>query len=222
MLTGVSYTIYRNPDDPWPEGFAGDDDVWHLHDMMKIAMTATEGRPLMRWITNRRIERGRTQWSEDRSELTMVHAWVWLENPDGVFAQDHRLIPYVRLGLPAEWGHDASLDAAYGVSLLAEDGCTGEVRRTSWLAGTSWRQRRELRDACAEAKATVREALSALLDGDAVIDDIDAADVARFNGITERAWGEYLTAREKILTSEQRERLSVAIEHPHGQPGHRD
>ena len=102
VLTGVAYTVYRAPDDPLPEGFAGDYDVWHVHDMVKISMTATKGRPLLRWLTERRIASGRTQWEKERPELTMVHAWVWMDNPDGVFAQDHRLIPYVRLGLPGE------------------------------------------------------------------------------------------------------------------------
>lgn len=72
-------------------------------------MTVTEGRPLLRWLTERRIARGRTQWDAERPELTMVHARVWLDNPDGVFAQDDRVIPYVRVGLPAEWGDMARL-----------------------------------------------------------------------------------------------------------------
>jgi hypothetical protein len=31
--------------------------------------------------------------------LAMLHAWVWTENPDGVFAQDNWALPYARLGL---------------------------------------------------------------------------------------------------------------------------
>ena len=27
--------------------------------------------------------RGRTQWEKERPELTMVHAWVWMDNPAG-------------------------------------------------------------------------------------------------------------------------------------------
>ncbi len=31
--------------------------------------------------------------------LAMVHAWVWLENPEGMFAADNWAIPFLRLGL---------------------------------------------------------------------------------------------------------------------------
>ena len=61
----------------------------------------------------------------------MVHAWTWLDNPDGVFAQEHRLIPYVRLGLPEGWGTGASAAAAYGVTLLGDEACGLEVRKTT-------------------------------------------------------------------------------------------
>ncbi len=36
----------------------------------------------------------------DEPRLAMLHAWVGLENPDGVFAQDNWAVPFVRLGLP--------------------------------------------------------------------------------------------------------------------------
>ncbi len=214
VLTGVAYTVYRAPDEPLPDGFFGDLDAWHVHDMIKISMTTTEERPLLRWLTERRIANGRTQWSEDRAELTMVHAWVWVENPDGVFAQDHRLIPYLRVGLPHQWGMDASLEAARGAALLSEEACRSEVRRTSWLAGTDWRQRRQLRSSCAAATAAVRVAL----------DDLEgrfpSTDPTFFNASAERAWHGYLEARAAVLTTEQAARLSVGIEHPEGHGGH--
>jgi hypothetical protein len=31
--------------------------------------------------------------------LSMLHAWVWTENPDGLFAADNWALPFVRLGL---------------------------------------------------------------------------------------------------------------------------
>ncbi len=215
VLTGVAYTVYRGPGEPLPEGFAGDADAWHLHDMMKISTAVTTGRPLLRWITQRRIANGRTQWNHERPELTMVHAWTWLDNPDGVFAQDHRLIPSVRLGLPQAWGTNASLDAAYGVALLGDEACGLEVRKTSFMAATSWRQRRELSSACGDAETTVRAALK----------DVDRTDDAEagggaLNAVAQEAWQGYIARRAEILTAEQIARLAVGIEHPDGHGGH--
>jgi hypothetical protein len=41
--------------------------------------------------------------------LVMLHAWVWLPNPEGVFAADNWAIPFLRLGLeaPAQGGASA-------------------------------------------------------------------------------------------------------------------
>jgi hypothetical protein len=49
--------------------------------------------------------------------LTMLHAWVWVANPDGVFSADNWALPFIRLGLdvPA----DTPVDAARMLSLLA-------------------------------------------------------------------------------------------------------
>jgi hypothetical protein len=211
VLTGVAYTVYRAPDEPLPEGFAGDADAWHLHDMYQIAMTATEGRPLLRWITERRIAGGRTQWDAERPELTMVHAWTWLDNPDGVFAQEHRLIPYVRIGLPESWGIEAPVDAASGVALLGDGACALEVRKVGFMAGASFAQRRELGAACAAATVGVRAAL----DG-ADTSDVSQAGGGEVNEAAEKAWRSYLARRAEVLTEEQIARLAAAIEHPGG------
>lgn len=140
----------------------------------------------------------------------MVHASVWMENPDGVFAQDHRLLPYVRVGIPAEWGAEASLDAAYGVALLGADACRLEVRRTNWLAVASWRQRRNLAEACVKAAEKVRAGL-AEVEGRS-----SSVDATGFNAVAEQAWQGYLRRRAEVLTDEQVARLAVGIEHPHG------
>jgi hypothetical protein len=49
------------------------------------------------------------------SRLAMVHAWLWLPNPEGLFAADNWAIPYQRLGLMAPVGAPAS--AAKALSL---------------------------------------------------------------------------------------------------------
>jgi hypothetical protein len=59
--------------------------------------------------------------------LATVHAWVWLDNPDGVFAPDNWAIPFVRIGMAPDLdggtaaGRALALatgDAAYFTALL--------------------------------------------------------------------------------------------------------
>ncbi|HEX8246504.1 MAG TPA: hypothetical protein VF541_23570, partial [Longimicrobium sp.] len=59
VLVGVAYTVYRRPGDPVPAGFAGGQDHWHTHDVAHLADVATEDRPLLHGIVERRIRRGR-------------------------------------------------------------------------------------------------------------------------------------------------------------------
>lgn len=35
----------------------------------------------------------------DVPRMTMLHAWIWLENPAGIFAADNWAVPYLRLGM---------------------------------------------------------------------------------------------------------------------------
>lgn len=96
VLVGVAYTVYQKPGDPLPEGFAGEEDHWHVHDLIRLARAATQERPLLRWLVNRRIEQDKVGREGGRTRLVMLHAWVWMENPDGVFANQHRVLPYLR------------------------------------------------------------------------------------------------------------------------------
>src|SRR6266704_6069639 len=52
--------------------------------------------------------------------LAVVHAWIWLDNPDGLLATDNWALPYARLGLlvPAH----GSRAAARALALAAGDG----------------------------------------------------------------------------------------------------
>jgi len=201
VLVGVAYTVYHRPDEPVPEGFAGAEDRWHTHDVAKLARAFVADRPLLRWVVDRRLARG-----DGRTRLSMVHAWVWSDNPDGVFADEHRALPYLRAGLPAEWAASASREAARGVALLAPDACAGEVKRTDRLARMSGRQQRDLAAACERASAAVR----AEMDRNRSADGVHAA--------AKRAWTEVETARARILTPDQLarvERVEGAAMEPH-------
>lgn len=52
--------------------------------------------------------------------IAVLHAWIWLENPDGLLATDNWALPYARLGYRMPTG--ASQDAARAVALAAGDG----------------------------------------------------------------------------------------------------
>jgi hypothetical protein len=203
VLVGVAYTVYRRPGDPVPEGFAGSSDHWHTHDIVHLAETATEDRPFVHWLVERRIRQGKLG-PDGRTLLTMVHAWIWQPNPDGMFAMQHRGLPYLRAGLPAAWAASGDTASAQGVELLVPTACRDEVARTAKLARTDAAQDRALTSACEQQAAQVRAA------------------VARHDGAAEtnaaaRAWSGYLVARDRILRPDQLARLrrilGSAVEH---------
>jgi hypothetical protein len=199
-LVGVAYTVYNRPGDPLPAGFAGDDDHWHVHDVDKIARAITEDRPFVRWLVDQRIAKGKTGAGNGRTHLTMLHAWIWSDNPDGVFALEHKALPYLRAGIPVHFAHHADELAPYGVTLLDKRGCEWELGKIKVLARPGKVQQRKLARACGVAAEQVRK-----------------SDVARLNDVASRAWQNYLSVRDLVLTAEQKERLMVGIEH-HAQP----
>ena len=92
-LIGVAFGVYQRPGEPLPEGFSGNQDHWHVHDVTKLARTLTADRPLLRRAVERRIADGEMGAGDNRSQLVMVHAWVWSDNPDGMFAGKNPRIP---------------------------------------------------------------------------------------------------------------------------------
>lgn len=195
VLVGVAYTLYRRPSDPMPEGFTGDADHWHVHDTAKMRSMLLEDRPGLRWLAERSARR-RGLERGGRTHLTMVHAWVWLDNPSGVFAQEHIALPYLRAGLPSSWAVDRA--AAMGVALLDDSGCSAELKRLQIVAKPDREQRIALADACAEAERAVRAAMRTR-------DDLNAA--------ASDAWRGFERTRDAVLTPEQRERLGAMVEH---------
>ncbi len=197
VLVGVAYTVYQRPGEPVPEGFAGAGDRWHVHDVVRLARTLTRDRPVARWLAERRIRNGRMGAGEGRTRLTMVHAWVWLDNPGGTFAMQHPVLPYLRAGLPASWG--SSVDAAMGVALLDPATCGQEVGRVRLLARPGRRVERAVRRECESAAMLVRRA--------------PRSDRDRLNAVAAGSWAAFERARDRLLTAEQRERLAAAVEH---------
>jgi hypothetical protein len=207
-LVGVAYTTYRRPTDPMPEGFVGPDDHWHVHDVVKLARAISEGRPLLRWLTENKITRGKLGGGDGRTHLTMVHAWIWLENPDGMFANDHSVLPYLRAGLPESWAEKGRLDAARGLALAAENGCASEIKRVNALAQLERAQRRAMGERCDAAAREVRAALAR-----------PERTAAAVNQASEHAWRAFAEAKDDLLTSDQKRRLASIVEHD---PSHSD
>ncbi|HYH79008.1 MAG TPA: hypothetical protein VEX86_04405 [Longimicrobium sp.] len=204
VLAGVAYTVYRRPGDPVPAGFAGDADAWHTHDIAHLADAAVSDRPLLHRIVQRRIRQGKLG-PDGRTLLTMVHGWVWLDNPDGMFAQEHRALPYLRAGLPAAWAAGARDDAAEGIALLAPNACAQEAERTGRIARAGRAQEGRLAAACEQHAAQLRAALA------------QRRDARTANAAAAQAWRAYEAAASRILTAEQQARMqrimAAAMQH---------
>jgi len=198
VLVGVAYSVYRRPGEPLPEGFAGAEDHWHTHDVARLASAATADRPVLHWLVQRRIEKGKVG-PGGRNLLTMVHAWVWLDNPDGIFAQEQRALPYLRAGLPAAWAARGDSASAEGIQLLAPGACRGEVERMDRIARLDRGQERALAGECERHAVRLRTQVSPRSDPDAA------------NAAAARAWAGYLAARGRILRAEQSERIATVM-----------
>jgi hypothetical protein len=201
-LVGVAYNVYQRPGEQPPEGFAGTTDHWHVHDMPKLAKALVADRPLLSWIVDRRAQQGRIGAGDQRSQLVMVHAWIWSDNPDGMFAQQQRVLPYLRAGFPSEWATRADEDAAWGVALL-RDGCGHELGRLNRLAKLSPRQQDTLSKECALTADVVRKAAA------------DSRSADELNATAARAWKSFRKQRDTVLTTEQKRRLEAVIEPMH-------
>ncbi len=84
-LLGVAYGLPLLGGESPPDGPAGKD-AWHDH-----VGTLDEETLLPHHHHSGHGGQG--------PRLAMLHAWVWLTNPDGLFAADNWAIPFVRLGL---------------------------------------------------------------------------------------------------------------------------
>ncbi len=208
VLVGVAYTVYQRPGEPLPAGFAGDADRWHAHDVVRIARMLTEDRPVLRWVSERRIREGKAGAGDGRTRLTMVHAWVWLDNPQGLFAQEHTALPYLRAGLPASFAEPGDADAARGVALLDPATCGQETGRVKLLARPGRAVEREVRRACDAAAAAVGRERAA------------GAGRERLNAAAADAWRGFVRARDAALTPEQRARMAAMVEHDMTGGGH--
>ena len=200
MLTGVAYTVRLGTGEPVPAGFDGPNDKWHVHDFEAALAAALQDRPLLRWLANGWIDRNYRRKGDNRGRIAMVHAWVTLPNPDGVFADYNRTLPYLKLGLPIAYAEGASVAAAKGLNLATAKGCADGIDGALWIANAPGKTTRRIKAACAAAAAHVREGLA-------------GGDKARINAMGEHGWRMFDAAWTSELTRGQRDRIAKMNEH---------
>jgi hypothetical protein len=199
VLTGVAFVVRIGPGEPLPAGFAGDDDLWHVHDVEAAVGAATEDRPVLGWIANWWLDANYRSKGDDRARLAMVHAWVTLPNPDGVFAHYNRLVPYLQAGVPPSFADGGSEAAARGLALVPENGCENAVGGRLWIANATREQKRRLMITCESAASSLRSALP--------------SDKDQVNAAAERAWTQFQQVYVAELTDDQKRRIAALTEH---------
>ncbi|MEM7496396.1 MAG: hypothetical protein AAF371_00220 [Pseudomonadota bacterium] len=203
MLTGVAFAIRIAEGEPLPEGFAGEADVWHVHDVPDVIAAATAERPILRFLAGMWLEHGFRGTDDGRDRLAMVHVWATLDNPDGVFAHHNRLVPYLKHGLPPHFAEGGTMAAARGLAVAAPDGCENSFEGRLWIADAERWQRRAVLAACETEAEAVRAAVAARgPDGAAWLDAVAAA-----------AWSRLETTFAQIMTREQQARIAAIAEH---------
>ncbi len=101
VLTGVAFAKVVGPEDSLPTFPAGKA-AWHFH---------------MGSIEDESFGPHGHMMGAAGTRLAVVHTWVWLPNPAGLFARDNWALPYVRAGLepPAVPEPDAARALAAGI-----------------------------------------------------------------------------------------------------------
>jgi hypothetical protein len=99
-LAGVAYALplLENESPPdWPAGRS----AWHDHSRSLEDETI--------------VPHHNAAGHDGAPRLSMLHVWLWLDNPEGIFAADNWAIPYLRLQIPPP--NPFSVDAAKALAL---------------------------------------------------------------------------------------------------------
>jgi hypothetical protein len=106
-LAGVAYTALLEPRESLPS-FSPAAPFWHEHN----GTVVEESFPL---------DGHATPPEPGEAHLAILHAWVWTENPAGVFTTDNWSLPYMRAGVPAPRVATAELAGALSLGAGAAD-----------------------------------------------------------------------------------------------------
>ena len=138
VLAGVAYTTVLARDAPYPD-FPSD--AWHEHN----GTVDEETLPLshaMRMPTT--LE----------TRVAILHAWVWIDNPRGVWTADNWMLPFVRAGLTPDSAHAG---AARALSLLPPNAVAHYARVIATTVGGDDAQLAQARDELQRAAARVAD-----------------------------------------------------------------
>lgn len=199
VLTGVTFNVRLRDGEAMPEGFAGRADRWHAHDMLRAIEAALKDRPVLRWLASGWIDANYRSKGDDRGRLAMVHVWLGIDNPDGVFADHNRVVPYLKLGLPVAHARGASMAAAHGLDMATPGGCRELIDGRLWIANAPSSMARALHATCKVEADRMRAALS--------------LPPARLNAVAEGAAKRWEAAWAAALTPQQRARIAAMSEH---------
>jgi len=107
QLLGVAYALPLLPGESAP-GWPAGKEAWHDHFRTLEDETALP-------------QHHGAGHAPDAPRIAMLHAWIWLANPAGMFAADNWALPYFRLGIkPAQGTPQAAAKALSLVSGGAE------------------------------------------------------------------------------------------------------
>ena len=112
-LVGVAYAKLVRSGTP-PAGLPVPPAAWHFH------QGTVEAESFLRSHAGVREGAVHSAPGAEGPRIAVLHAWIWLENPDGLLATDNWALPYARLGYAMP--PDASHEAARAVALAAGDG----------------------------------------------------------------------------------------------------
>ena len=94
----------------------------------------------------------------DHARMAMLHAWIWVDNPNGTFVADNWAIPYIRIGLPPP--PNGTPDAAGEALSLLSGGSAYFMESIDEMAGLSPAERQRVELAFARAEAEVERVRS--------------------------------------------------------------
>jgi len=109
VLVGVAYAVLVKGDTA-PTSLPVPAAAWHFH----------QGTVEEESFLRAHAGVGSHEMTMEGPRLAVVHAWIWLDNPDGLLATDNWALPYARLGLAVP--QHTSHAAARALALAAGDG----------------------------------------------------------------------------------------------------
>jgi hypothetical protein len=174
VLAGVAYTRFLKPGDAYPEFPRSAAHPWHDHN----GGVDDEVLPLGHLATSAPAATG------TRLRIAVMHAWIGIENPAGLWTSDNWGLPYARLGLsPTGGGADARALS------LAADGEDYYLRAIVSTAGLDAAERERVRALLSDHAARVMAvARAAANPGDASVRALRRTDVDALASLWSSMW----------------------------------